>query len=309
MLKNIFALIGILLMSLVYFPPVMAQSETSTGSSAEVQGDFVLSYPPTNATVVTPVSAKVENHLYHPGDDVEVTGSILIELVNQVDALEIVKVEITDGQGNVVLREDASIDQQDGTFVTTASLLDSAQSGTYSAVARLEIDADALGIVRAITAATLQSSVQFVVAEPVEKNVTAEDETFTVWIASNSGVGEVELKQEEKKLEFFVEGVDGTSGVAEISIPKELLSGEMNVFIDQNLVAKEDVLLKSATEAETTFEINYHHSIRRVEVTGTNVIPEFPIAILITAASISLVVALLAILSRTQGFRTLLFRG
>lgn len=309
MLKKTFALLGILLMSVVCFSPVLAQSETSTGSSAEVQGDFVLSYPSTNATVVTPVSAKVENHLYHPGDNVEFTGSVLIELVNQVDALEIIKIAIMDGQGNVVLREDASIDQEDGTFVTTASLLDSAQSGTYTAVARLEIDADALGIVSAITSAALQSSVQFVVAEPVEHSITAADQTFAIWIASNSGVSEIELKQEEKKLEFFVEGVDGTSGVTEISIPKELLSGEMNVFIDQNLVANEDVLLKSSTEAETTFEINYSHSIRRVEVTGTNVVPEFPIAMLITAASISLVIAFLAIIARTQGFRRLPFRG
>jgi len=310
MLKKIFVLTGILLMSIVCSSPVLAQIDTSTGSTVEVEGEFVLSYPSTNATIVTPVSVKVENHLYHPGDSIEVTGSVLIELVNQVEALEIIKVEVSDGQGNVVLREDASIDQEDGTFVTSASLLDSAQGGTYTAVARLEIEGDALGIVRAITSAALQSSVQFAVAEPVEHNITAENQTFAVLIASNSGVSGVELKQEEKKLAFYVEGETGTSGVTEISIPKELLSGEMNVFIDQNLVAKDDVLLKSSTEAATTFEINYGHSIRRVEVTGTNVVPEFPVSVVIAAASISMVIAVLAILARTRkGFGKMPFRS
>lgn len=310
MLKKIFVLSGILLMSIVSSSQVLAQVDTSAGGTAELEGDFVLSYPSTNATIVTPVSVKVESHLYHPGDSIEVTGSVLIELVNQVDALEIIKVEVSDAQGNVVLREDASIDQEDGTFVTSPLLLDSAQGGTYSVVARLEIEGDALGIVRAITSAALQSSVQFVVAEPVEHNITAENQAFAVWIASNSGVSGVELKQEEKKLAFYVEGETGTSGVTEISIPKELLSGEMNVFIDQNLVAKDDVLLKSSTEAETTLEINYGHSIRRVEVTGTNVVPEFPVSVVIAAASISMVIAVLTIFARARkGFGKMPFRS
>jgi hypothetical protein len=50
----------------------------------------------------------------------------------------------------------------------------------------------------------------------------------------------------------------------------------MAVFIDGSLVSNDQVLLKSDTETHTTFEINYSHSIHQIEVTGTNVVPEFP---------------------------------
>jgi hypothetical protein len=84
----------------------------------------------------------------------------------------------------------------------------------------------------------------------------------------------------------MVEGNDGTTGVTEIRIPKAMLSGDMTVLIDQNIAVEDDVLLKSDTATETVLEINYKHSIHRVEVAGTNVVPEFPVAIVIMAITI-----------------------
>jgi hypothetical protein len=65
----------------------------------------------------------------------------------------------------------------------------------------------------------------------------------------------------------------------------------MAVFIDDNLASEEQVLLKSDTENETTFEINYSHSIHQIEITGTSVTPEFPAIFMlaILAASIGII--------------------
>lgn len=170
-----------------------------------------------------------------------------------------------------------------------------APSGIYTAEARVELEADALGIVQAITSATLPSSIQLVVAAPVEYPVHTGNQNFTVSIASNSGINDFQFQQTEKRVSFLVEGDVGSKRVTEITIPKALLSGEMSVFLDQNPVAEEDVIVKSETDATTTFEINYSHSIHRMEVTGTIVVPEFPLSSL---AAIAGVVGIIVAISR-----------
>jgi hypothetical protein len=99
---------------------------------------------------------------------------------------------------------------------------------------------------------------------------------FELEITSNSNIGNVEFRQEEKKVSFTVEGETGTRGAAEVTIPKAMLPGEMMmmmVLIDGEVVAAEsnDIIVKSNTETDATFEINYSHSEYTVEVTGTPV--------------------------------------
>jgi len=282
--------------SMMFANHASAQNAT-VNSSANVTADYDTSYETESADVTKPVTLELENHLYHPGDSVEVHGSVWMDLVDQVDALNIVKVEIKDNAGNVVAREDTTVDRTDGSYSGSLRLLDNAEKGIFTAEARVELEADALGIVEAITSATLQSSMQFGVATTTEYNVNAEAQNFTVSIASNSGINDFQFKQTEKRVSFFVEGDSGTKGVTEITIPKELLSGEMAVFMDQNLVANEDVIVKSETDLATTFEINYQHSIHRMEVTGTNVVPEFPLS---SVAAIAGVIGVLAVMNRTR---------
>ena len=153
----------------------------------------------------------------------------------------------------------------------------------------MDLEADALGIVESLTGAALQSTIQFAVAEEVRHDIPAEGMNFTVWIASNSGVENFEFHQEDKKLSFLVVGNDGTVGVTEITIPNKLLGGQITVLIDQGVLPKESVLLKSDTESESIFEINYKHSIHRVEVAGTSVIPELPIVLPITVIAVGMI--------------------
>jgi hypothetical protein len=276
--------------------PALAQ-DTSANGNGNVTVDYSTSYETASADVAKPVTVQLESHLYHPGDTADIQGYVWMDLINRVDALNLVKVEVKDNVGNIVAREDVTIDRNDGSYSGSLRLLDNAAEGIYTAEARLELEADALGIVEAITSATLQSSIEFAVAAPVEYDVNAESQNFTVAIASNSGINDFQFKQPEKRVSFLVEGETGTKGVTEITIPKALLSGEMSVFMDQNLVAEEDVIVKSETDAATTFEINYSHSIHRMEVTGTNVVPEFPLSSL---AAVAGVVAIIVAISRSK---------
>ncbi len=294
------SLVGIALFAIfspgAFLINAFAQSD-SIDLGVESSTRYSTSYEVIAADVTSPVTIEAENHVYYPGDDVTVTGFVWIELVNRIDALDVLTLEAKDGQGNVIARENATIGS-DGKYTTSFALLDSATSGTYSVQSRIELEADALGLVQAITSAALQSSAEIVVAVPTEHKIMAENQEFDVMIASNSGINEVNLNKEDKKLSFLVEGSDGTTGVTEIRIPKAMLSGDMTVLIDQNIAIEDDVLLKSDTATETVFEINYKHSIHRVEIAGTNVVPEFPVAIVIAAVTIGAMIGVSTLAKR-----------
>ena len=278
--------------------PAFAQSTGGSGTSnLSISLDYDSSYSLETAEATHPLTIQTEYHLYHPGEAINVKGNLWTELVEKVENLDLVKVELRDGIGNVVAREDANV-SNNGEFSTSLKLLDSAEKGTYTVSANAETDADALGIINSITSAALQSSIQIGVANLEEHQVNAENQDFVVTIASNSGISNFQFNQQDKKISFFVEGDAGTSGIAEITIPKSLLSGDMSVFVDQNLLEKENVLLKSSTEAAATFEINYHHSIHRVEIAGTSVVPEFSAAAIVMAGSIGAALAGLAFATR-----------
>lgn len=263
--------------------PVLAQD---TGKS--VVTAYSVSYAESNADITSPVTIVAKNHLYYPGERVDVSGSVWSEIIESAQALNVIKIEIKNGRGNVVAMSDAELDRETGKYATTLKIPDNAGGGTYTAEASIELEADALGIIKAVTSATLQSSLPIAVAEPRSHLVNIDNQTFAVTFASNSALDGFEFKQQEKAVSIFAEGPTGTTGVLEISIPKALLSGEMAVFIDGNLASEDQVLLKSDTESQTTFEINYGHSIHQIEVTGTSVVPEFPpvLALTLVAATV-----------------------
>lgn len=135
------------------------------------------------------------------------------------------------------------------------------------------------GLLDAEIVAKLESSTQFVIGTSNSFEVQAEGgEQFELEeITTNSNVGNVEFRQEQTKVSFTVEGETGTRGAAEVIIPKAMLRGEMMmmmVLIDGEVVVaaeSNDIIVKSNTETDAMFEINYSHSEHTVEVTGTPV--------------------------------------
>ena len=282
---------------------LLAAALTPTLSFAQTEADVTTSYDSSyeveQPDVTKPVTIGLEHHLYAPGEGVSVTGAVWTEILSRVESLTTVTVELKDQEGDAIDRQEASLDA-DGSFNATVQIPDNAGAGMYTVETRAELEGDNLGIIESITSATLQSSIQFVVSERAEYDVEAEGQDFRVAIASNSKVDNFVFDQEGKKIAFSVEGEDGTNGVTEVTVPKVLLSGEMKVFLDRELMSEEDVILKSDTAQESTFEINYDHSVHQVEVTGTNVIPEFPVVTVVAAASMLAIVGVTVV--RTRGY-------
>lgn len=273
--------------------PAFAQTGSASGR-AETEIAYMTEYPRVEADSDNSVTVQTEYRLYRPGDSIRIMGSVSEEMRDETDS-DTVNVQVTDTGGTVTGEQQATIDS-DGEYSATIQLGSDAEAGEYSAGSRIEVEAGLLGLLDAEIVAQLESpEASFVVAAEASHEVEAEGgETFDVEIASNSNISEVDLDEAAKKLSFTVEGDTGTKGVTEITVHKAMLSGEMMVLIDGQAVSStsSDVILKSETQADVTFEINYSHSEHTVEVTGTNVVPEFPVVGAVMATAIGSMIVL-----------------
>jgi len=100
---------------------------------------------------------------------------------------------------------------------------------------------------------------------------------FYVVTESNSTVSDYYFNPDEGPfIRFNVTGSPGTTGFCRIAIPKQLLwieDGNWTVLVDGNPVSatviKED-------DYYTHLYFTYNHSTKIVQITGTNIVPEFP---------------------------------
>ena len=272
-----------------------SQASTNTGAqtSAEAKTMYKPTYPTIKADSRNSFTVQSENHLYKPGEEVTVKGSIWTNLLAEFGDAKVVTIEVTDNKRTVVATQDADINNQ-GDYTITFTLPEDAELGAYTIESMIQVEADLLGTLSADVGAKLETSAKFVVISPEAFAVNAEGKDFEVHIASNStSVREFAFAQAEKKVSFEVEGVNGTQGIAQVTLPKELLSGQMVVSIDARAVAEEsnDVIVTSDTATEMTLEINYPHSEHTIEITGTNVVPEFPVSMAVMAAAIGSIIA------------------
>lgn len=274
--------------------PALAQtSEGQDGNQAAAQArtTYGYSYPKVTADSENPFIVYTEKHLHKPGDEVSIHGYIWSGLLAEVHDPSKVLVQVRDSTGTTLVRHVTPINS-DGGFSASISLLNTTEPGIYYIYPQVQLQADA-GTLSADTLAKLQPSSTFLVASPNAFAVEAERKEFEVDIASTSKVSDFAFDKDAKKISFKVEGDAGTDGVTQITIPKPLLSGQMTVLIDGQAVKPDSnaVIVSSDMDAQMTLEINYHHSERTVEVTGTNVVPEFPASMAIMAAAAGAAIA------------------
>jgi len=96
---------------------------------------------------------------------------------------------------------------------------------------------------------------------------------YNIDVISNSTVSDFSFNPETALVRFNVEGETGTTGFCRVTIPKDLLNTEdyWTVLVDGNPVtptANED-------SNNTYLYFTYQHSIKTVEIIGTDAIPEF----------------------------------
>jgi len=98
--------------------------------------------------------------------------------------------------------------------------------------------------------------------------------SYNVDVISNSSVSDFSFNPESALVRFSVEGETGTTGFCRVTIPKDLLDAEdyWTVLVNGNPVTP-----TVNEEANNTYlYFTYQHSIKTVEIIGTDAIPEFP---------------------------------
>ena len=128
----------------------------------------------------------------------------------------------------------------------------------------------------------------------VTRSVVIAGANVSVDIMTNSTIGQLTLDEPNKRVSFTVDGETGTTGTAEIEIGK-MLNGPYTVTIDGQATTDFTVANEGSANADMT--INYTHSEHDVVITGTSVVPEFPIAML---GMIAAVIGAVVVIGRTR---------
>jgi hypothetical protein len=111
-------------------------------------------------------------------------------------------------------------------------------------------------------------------------------------LKTTSTISNFKLEEQEKKISFAVDGPTGTPGTTTISIG-QVLEGPYVVTIDGTPTTNFQVTDEGTSEA--MMEISYTHSVHEITVTGTNVVPEFPVVVL---GVIAAVIGAVAVITR-----------
>jgi hypothetical protein len=131
-----------------------------------------------------------------------------------------------------------------------------------------------------------------------EQQVKIGESDIQLSIQSSSEVSEFALEEQERRVSFRVSGMSGTNGSALVPISR-VLEGPYSVMID-GMPTTDFGEIRNDTSAETSVRINYSHSVHAITITGTNVVPEFPLPILALGA---FVIAIVTVLRSTKSLR------
>jgi outer membrane protein assembly factor BamB len=85
-----------------------------------------------------------------------------------------------------------------------------------------------------------------------------------------------------KKITYTLQGISGTTGMSNITIPKALLGGPYTVTVDGGLPNDPPGVIVTSNSTHSSLYFEYGQSTHTVEIIGTIVIPEFPTTTLLT---------------------------
>lgn len=110
-----------------------------------------------------------------------------------------------------------------------------------------------------------------------EIKVVVDGTTYVVQIASNSDINNFQFNPSpQNSISFSVEGESGTTGLCNVTIPSELMSGDFEVYLGDTLLTLGVDYTQTNYGSHYVLCINYNHSTHTIIITATNVIPEFP---------------------------------
>jgi outer membrane protein assembly factor BamB len=108
--------------------------------------------------------------------------------------------------------------------------------------------------------------------------VHAGGQTFDIMLVINATAGPLDTAGlvTLKKISYTLEGISGTTGMSNITIPNVMLGGPYTVTVDGGLPIDPPGVIESSNDTHTSLYFTYMHSSHTVEIEGTTAIPEFP---------------------------------
>jgi hypothetical protein len=107
------------------------------------------------------------------------------------------------------------------------------------------------------------------------------DSNFTLTTLSNSTISALSFNETAKEISFNATGPDGTSGFCNVTIPSNLLWGEFSLYMDGFLLTRNVDYHETFNGTHYIFQIAYQHSTHKIEITSTEVLPEFPLFLIL----------------------------
>ena len=98
---------------------------------------------------------------------------------------------------------------------------------------------------------------------------------YHISTVSNSQVSGFAFNQSVKTISLNVTGPTGTTGSCSLTIPKTLLGGPYTILIDGSSITP----IETSNATHSFLYFTYNHSMHKIQIIGTTVIPEFPTAI------------------------------
>ncbi len=133
-----------------------------------------------------------------------------------------------------------------------------------------------------IAVETLNTTATVVFPEEYHE-VIVDENTYIIATRSNSTVSDLTFNQAEASLQFTVDGITGTTGFCNVTIPSELMSGTFSIYKDDMLLIENLDYTQAFNGTHYHFSITYEHSTHIIEIVSTTVIPELTsLALLLT---------------------------
>jgi hypothetical protein len=121
---------------------------------------------------------------------------------------------------------------------------------------------------------TIDVTKMFIYPTELFHNVTVDTDTYLISTYSNSTISDLNFNQTEATLRFTVDGVFGTTGFCNITIPAELMSGTFSIFKDDMPLVENIDYNETSNGTHYIFSLTYLHSVHTIEIFATSVIPE-----------------------------------
>ena len=152
-----------------------------------------------------------------------------------------------------------------------------------------------------ITLATMDVTMTLISPVELFDNVTVDENPYLISTFSNSTVSDLTFSKAEARLSFTVDGLSGTIGFCDITIPSELMSGTFSLYKDDVPLVEDLDYIQSFNGTHYTFSLTYEHNTHTIEIFSTTVIPELTsIVLMLTFIIVTLTIIVVNRKKRAQ---------